>query len=44
MEYSNHSIAEGIVFRPLEERYSSVLRGRLAFKIISPKFLIKYGG
>lgn len=42
--YNNNTISEGVVFRPLVERYSKVLKGRMAFKIISPEFLIKYGG
>lgn len=32
---------EGIVIRPLKERYSSMLRGRLSFKVISNSFLLK---
>lgn len=34
--------AEGIVVRPVEETYSKVLKGRLSFKVINPKFLLKY--
>lgn len=34
---------EGIVIRPIEETYSSVLNGRLSFKAISNKFLLKGG-
>lgn len=32
---------EGIVVRPLEERYSPRLKGRLSFKVISNRFLLK---
>jgi len=40
-KYPNGSNAEGIVIRPIEETYSDVLSGRMAFKVISPKFLLK---
>ena len=33
---------EGIVFRPLVEEYEPTLGGRLSFKVINPKFLLKY--
>ncbi len=33
---------EGIVFRPLEDEYEPELGGRLSFKAINPKFLLKY--
>jgi RNA ligase (TIGR02306 family) len=34
---------EGIVIRPLTERYSPALGGRLSFKAISNRFLLKDG-
>ncbi len=34
---------EGIVIRPQEERFSEVLNGRLSFKAISNRFLLKNG-
>ena len=33
---------EGIVLRPLAEEYDDVIGGRLSFKAINPKFLLKY--
>ena len=33
---------EGIVFRPLVEEYDGDIGGRLSFKAINPKFLLKY--
>ena len=33
---------EGIVLRPLVEEYDEDLGGRLSFKAINPKFLLKY--
>lgn len=33
---------EGLVFRPLSETYDETLGGRLSFKVINPKFLLKY--
>lgn len=33
---------EGIVLRPLVEEYDAELGGRLSFKAINPKFLLKY--
>lgn len=33
---------EGIVLRPLIEQDEPVLNGRLSFKVINPKFLLKY--
>jgi hypothetical protein len=33
---------EGLVLRPLVEEYDSDLAGRLSFKVINPKFLLKY--
>lgn len=42
-KYPNGGLAEGIVIRPLEEKYSEVLSGRMAFKVISPKYLEKHG-
>jgi RNA ligase (TIGR02306 family) len=41
--YGNGKPAEGIVIRPMVERYSNVLGERLACKVISPRFLVKYG-
>lgn len=35
--------AEGIVVRPMVERYSEALRGRLSFKVISNRFLLAGG-
>ncbi|MBB5037670.1 hypothetical protein [Prosthecobacter dejongeii] len=34
---------EGIVIRPLSERFSSTLGGRLSFKAISNRFLLSGG-
>jgi hypothetical protein len=34
---------EGIVIRPLEENYSNILAGRMSFKAISNRFLLKEG-
>jgi RNA ligase (TIGR02306 family) len=33
---------EGVVLRPLAEEYDEDLAGRLSFKVINPKFLLKY--
>ena len=33
---------EGLVFRPLVEEHEPTLGGRLSFKVINPKFLLKY--
>ncbi len=33
---------EGIVLRPLVEEYDADIGGRLSFKVINPKFLLKY--
>lgn len=33
---------EGVVLRPLAEEYDEDLGGRLSFKVINPKFLLKY--
>lgn len=33
---------EGVVLRPLAEEYDEEIGGRLSFKIINPKFLLKY--
>lgn len=35
------ALAEGIVIRPMQERYSQVLRGRMSFKAINPEQLLK---
>ena len=40
LTYPNGSPAEGIVFRPTVEAYSYVLKGRMAIKAISNKFLM----
>jgi len=37
------AISEGIVIRPLEEKFDrELLYGRISFKAINPNFLIKY--
>jgi ATP-dependent RNA circularization protein (DNA/RNA ligase family) len=33
---------EGVVLRPLTEEYDETIGGRLSFKVINPKFLLKY--
>ena len=33
---------EGVVLRPLVEEYDEEIGGRLSFKVINPKFLLKY--
>ncbi len=33
---------EGVVLRPLAEEYDEDIGGRLSFKAINPKFLLKY--
>jgi RNA ligase (TIGR02306 family) len=33
---------EGVVLRPLAEEYDEDLAGRLSFKVINPRFLLKY--
>ena len=40
--YSNGLPAEGVVWRPVEEKYSEVIGGRLSFKSISNLFLSTY--
>lgn len=42
-DYPNGGPAEGIVVRPITERYSEALKGRLSFKVISNRFLLKTG-
>lgn len=42
LDYDNGTPAEGIVWRPLFETYSEVLKGRMSFKTISNRFLEKY--
>jgi len=42
LKYSNGLPAEGIVWRPIEETYSNVLKGRLSVKTISNLFLETY--
>ena len=33
---------EGVVLRPLAEEYDEDIGGRLSFKVINPRFLLKY--
>jgi hypothetical protein len=33
---------EGVVLRPFAEEYDEDIGGRLSFKVINPKFLLKY--
>src|SRR5688572_23162872 len=33
---------EGVVLRPLSEEYDEEIGGRLSFKVINPKFLLKF--
>lgn len=40
--YQNGLPAEGVVWRPYEEKYSDVLNGRLSFKTISNRFIQHY--
>ena len=40
--YPNGELQEGIVIRPLIERYSEALEGRCSFKIVSDAFLLKF--
>jgi RNA ligase (TIGR02306 family) len=42
-KYPNGAPAEGIVIRPLIERQSAVLEGRLSGKVLNNKFLLKHG-
>jgi RNA ligase (TIGR02306 family) len=42
LNYPNGNPAEGIVWRPSEEKYSNILKGRLSFKTISERFLLAY--
>jgi len=42
-KYPNGSPAEGLVWRPVKERYSDVLQGRLSIKTKSNVFLLKHG-
>ena len=42
--YPNGGPREGIVIRPLQERYSDALKGRASFKAINNKYLLKHGG
>lgn len=41
IDYANGKPAEGVVVRPMVERYSPALDGRLSFKVISNRFLLK---
>lgn len=41
--YPNGTPAEGMVIRTTVEKYSPTLDGRTSFKVISNKFLLKYG-
>jgi RNA ligase (TIGR02306 family) len=40
--YANGTPREGIVFRPLVEKYSDYMKGRVSFKVVSNKFLEHY--
>ena len=40
-KYACGALGEGYVIRPTTERYSNVLSGRMSFKIINNKYLIK---
>jgi RNA ligase (TIGR02306 family) len=42
LNYDNGTPAEGIVWRSSCETYSDVLKGRMSFKTISSRFLLKY--
>jgi RNA ligase (TIGR02306 family) len=42
LNYDNGTPAEGIVWRPLYETYSDVLKGRMSWKTISNRYLEKY--
>jgi RNA ligase (TIGR02306 family) len=42
LDYDNGTPAEGVVWRPIMETYSDVLKGRLSFKVISNRYLEKY--
>jgi len=43
IKYKNGSQAEGIVIRPVVEKFSEVLQGRMSFKVISNKYAVKHG-
>jgi RNA ligase (TIGR02306 family) len=43
LNYPNGKPAEGVVIRPMTERYSPALDGRLSFKVISNRFLLTTG-
>jgi hypothetical protein len=40
--YPNGTLREGIVFRPMVERYSDYMKNRVSFKAVSNAFLEKY--
>jgi hypothetical protein len=42
LNYDNGTPAEGIVWRSACETHSDVLKGRMSFKTISSRFLLKY--
>lgn len=42
--YENGHPQEGVVFKPVVEKYSKTLCGRLQFKVISNKYLLKIKG
>jgi RNA ligase (TIGR02306 family) len=42
LNYDNGTPAEGIVWRSACDTYSDVLKGRMSFKTISSRFLLKY--
>jgi RNA ligase (TIGR02306 family) len=43
LDYKAGLPAEGIVWRPIDEHHSQVLKGRMSFKTVSSRFLLKYG-
>lgn len=38
-----NNFREGIVIRPIEEMYSNVMKGRMSFKCLNNKYLVKHG-
>lgn len=42
LNYDNGSPAEGIVIRPVFESFSSIMAGRMSFKVISNRYLLKH--
>ena len=43
LNYDSGHPAEGIVWRPVNEQYSDVLKGRMSFKTVSNRFLLHIG-